>query len=1294
MLQIKDIRKQYKTGDLVQTALDGVSLNLRDNEFVSILGPSGSGKTTLLNVIGGLDRYDSGDLIINGISTKEYTDRDWDSYRNHTIGFIFQSYNLIPHQTVLSNVELALTISGISRRERRRRAKAALESVGLGNQLHKKPNQMSGGQMQRVAIARALVNNPDILLADEPTGALDSDTSVQVMELLKEVSKDRLVDMVTHNPELAEEYSSRIVRLRDGMIIDDTNPYEVEVDELKEPEHRNMGRSSMSVFTSLALSFNNLWTKKARTLLTSFAGSIGIIGIALIMSLSTGFQKYIDKIQEDTLSTYPLTIQAETADMMSAMTAMGAVMEDSQDVAPETVREQQMISQMFAQIGSNDLGAFKTHLENNMDTIGDAINALKYGYSITPRIYAADTSDKVLQVNPGTLFGEMTGNAMMSAYMDTNVFQEMIGNRELLDSQYDVLRGRWPEASDELVMVLSNPSLITDYIAYTLGMRDPDELSEMVQQVMEGKEVDIAGEPMEWSYDDLLSLTFRLVIPSDLYRYNEEFSVWEDMSGDEEYMRDLIDEGTELKVVGIVCPKEGVSASALAPGLAYTSELTNHIIDEAENSSIVADQLSDSDVDVFTGKPFDAVASGSDLDFQDMISVDTDMLSSAFGINLSQDFLRNKMEEYMEKLGDSVTGNTAPAQADFIDTLRTLATGMLEEHISNNTDPSTGAAALRLTDAEIIVSSYLSGSTASSLMAELEAKYDLPEGTLAQVYRPLLLGLISNYVASVLPETELPETVLPDIELPEDELPDIELPEGELPEIEIPEIEIPEGGIPDIEMPDIELPDVELPELPDIPLVPTQSTAAAGTTAAAPTTASTASTTTAGTTVATQAAVTTQTSADTAQTDVTAAPTTAAPTTAAPTTAAPTTAAPTTAAPTTAVPTTAAPTTAAPTTAAPTTAAPTVDTEAPVAAARSFVGERTIFDLLRLVMAVSGTDAQPPADTDASVDTEAPADKDDSADTEEPMPIDPDLFAAQITMADVGPMVDAYMTNAVVNASAAAMSLTMTEAALRTDIASKMSEFSADMMMSVARSFNVDANKLTSAFNFELDEEELARLMNAFSDPNRERSADSNLHALGYADRSQPTSISVYMVDFTAKERFLAFIDGYNRDMEESGREEMVINYTDMTGVLMSSVKTIVDSVSYVLIAFVAVSLIVSSIMIGIITYISVLERTKEIGVLRAIGASKKNISQVFNAETFIIGLCSGAIGVGITLALLPPINAIIHALTEATDINAQLPVVSAVVLVVLSMLLTIIGGLIPSRKAANRDPVIALRSE
>jgi len=1093
MLQIKNISKKYTTGELVQVALNDVSMNFRDSEFVAILGPSGSGKTTLLNIIGGLDIYDSGDLIINGVSTKKYNDRDWDAYRNHTIGFVFQSYNLIPHQTVLANVELALTISGISKSERRKKAKAALEQVGLGNQLHKKPNQMSGGQMQRVAIARALVNDPDILLADEPTGALDSETSVQVMELLKEVSKDRLVVMVTHNPELAESYANRIIRLCDGNITDDSNPFVIEENELEPPEHRTLGHASMSFLTALSLSFNNLATKKGRTILTAFAGSIGIIGIALIMSLSNGFQMYIDRIQEDTLSSYPLSIQSETADMAATMTAFGAAMTESQNAEPGMVMEQQMISQVFAQVGTNDLGAFKNHLEGNIDEIGDTINAIKYGYGITPQIFSPNTSDGVIQVNPATLFADITGNPMMSAYMDSNVFQQMIDNRELLDSQYDILQGRWPEAYNELVFVLSDPSSISDYATYTLGLRDPDELTEMVAQVMAGNEVEDVSEPMQWSYDELMSLTFRVVAASDIYRYNAEYDVWEDMSEDAAYMDNIIKNGEELRIVGIVCPKEGVSAYALTPGIAYTYQLTEFVIDAAENSPIVRYQVSNTDIDVFTGKPFSEIESESGLDFQDMISVDGDMISSAFGVDVSEEYITSLIETYMKELSDTVSKNTAPAQADFTETFSMLASDMLNKYIEDNADPVTGAATLRVVDAESIVDAYLATEEAQQMISELEEKYVLPDDSFTQVFRPLLIGLITNYVTT--------------------------------------------------SVPDFELPDIVVPEAPS-----------------------------------------------------------------------------------------------------------TSDTDVP--------------------------------------------DSGEGSEEGDDIEIDASLLAAEITPDKVDGAVSEYASSTIVTGTAGAMALRMTEAATQKLIMSELGAIGTKLMNTMASSISVDASKLAGAFTFNMNEEELYRLMQALSAGNTQRTAESNLQKLGYANRSQPTSISIYLVDFESKERFLAFINDYNADMENSGREDLVINYTDMTGVLMSSVKTIVDSVSYVLIAFVAVSLVVSSIMIGIITYISVLERTKEIGILRAIGASKRNISQVFNAETFIIGLCSGLIGVGITLMLIPIINAIIHSLIGSADISASLPVLNAVVLILLSMILTIIGGLIPSKEAARKDPVTALRSE
>ncbi len=1091
MLQIQNIRKQYRTGDLVQVALDGVSLTLRDNEFVAILGPSGSGKTTLLNVIGGLDRYDSGDLVINGISTKKYSDRDWDSYRNHTIGFVFQSYNLIPHQTVLANVELALTISGISRAERRRRAKAALESVGLGDQIHKRPNQMSGGQMQRVAIARALVNNPDILLADEPTGALDSDTSVQIMELLKEVARDRLVVMVTHNPELAEEYANRIVRVKDGRIIDDTNPY-VSGESLP-ATHCNMGRASMSVLTAAGLSFNNLLTKKARTLLTSFAGSIGIIGIALILALSTGFQTYIDKIQEDTLSNYPLSIQSDTADITSAFMSIGAQVADSQTAADSVVKESQMITQVMGQMGSNDLRSFKKHLELNYDLVSDTINYVDYSYGITPLIYAADTSSKITQVNPASLFADLTGSAALSAYMDSNMFYELLDDRALLGEQYQVLQGRWPEKYDEMVMVLSDPHMFTDYMAYTLGMRDPAELEGMIDQLMEGLEPTITTTPKQWSYDELMALDFRLVYPTDLYRHNEEYGVWEDMSEDKVHLRQTIADGLKLKIVGIVCPRSGGGAAALTQGIAYTPDLIDHIIEQAGKTQIVRDQISHPGTDVFTGKEFGAEEDENEpgLNFEDMISIDEELLKEAFGGGVDASAAMSAVQSHMSSISMSLDADIRPNQTALTDTLTAMANAMLTSYIEQNADPETGIAYLKPEDSDYIAASYLATEEAQKLLSDLAKGQVIPADTFYTVYRPLLSGLLTAYSSAVIEMTKTEEG-------------------GELP------------GMDAFE----ELVGIQLP-LPELDL-----------------------------------------------------------------------------------------------------------------------------------------------------------------------PISPNMTEAPITQSLVEPLSTLYPVIPAVSGGLSEMAIAMTEAKMQLSVMSEVGELTASIVDTFTQAFDVDPEKMAAAFQFDLSEEELARLMEAMTAAPRERSYKTNLQTLGYADLADPVSISIYFVDFAGKEVFLDFLDRYNADMEERGKEDQVISYTDLTGIMMSSVKTIIDSVSYVLIAFVSVSLIVSSIMIGIITYISVMERTKEIGVLRAIGASKRNISQVFNAETFIIGACAGLLGVGVTWLLIFPINSIIHSVTGNSDINAVLPANAAIVLVVLSMVLTVIGGLIPSRKAAQKDPVIALRSE
>lgn len=1060
MLQIKNISKQYRTGDLVQDALKDVSLNFRDNEFVSILGPSGSGKTTLLNIIGGLDRYDSGDLIINNVSTKNYKDRDWDSYRNHTIGFVFQSYNLIMHQTVLSNVELALTIGGISKKERKVRALQALEEVGLKEQAHKKPNQMSGGQMQRVAIARALVNNPDILLADEPTGALDTETSVQVMELLKKVAKDRLVIMVTHNPELAEAYSTRIVRLQDGKILDDSDPFVVNQKELKTPEHKNLGKAKMSLFTAFSLSFNNLLTKKARTILTSFAGSIGIIGIALILSLSTGFQNYIDKIQEDTLTSYPLTITSETADTTSMLLSM--VSEKGESTGKDVVQERQYISNMFSKIGSNDLTSLKNHLNEQEDKVNEMVSLVDYKYSVSPMIYTTDCKEEITQLNPSTLMSSMMGGTSAATTMSsmsgfsTSVFNEMLDDEESLHSQYDVLAGRWPKAYDEVILVLPEANGMSDLLAYSLGLRDDKELTDMMAKIMAGEKVEETGEPLEWTYEELMKLPLKLVNPTDKYRYNETYHVYEDMSADTAYMKDVYDQATELKIVGVMCAKGSTTSTSMMSGIGYTKALTEYVIAQAEQSEIVKKQLEDKEVDVFSGKRFDDESEGAGLDFQDMISVDTDMLSTAFGTTVTEQDISNLTQGYIGEIQKAITADNTNAKKAVSQTFVDFATDMLNEYIAANADATTGIATISMSQVESVVSTFMAKETSQRALQDLETAYLVPKATYETMYTGFLQGMLQGVIQ-------------------------LQTQQGE-----------------------------------------TQAMLTAG-----------------------------------AVTEI-----------------------------------------------------------------------------------VAGVAAQ-------------------------------EQTAAAIDQLATG----------------------MTEAVMQKTILSKVGELSGKLVSTMATSFHVDQEKIAGAFKFEMTEEELTRLMQSMSAASVEKNADTNLLSLGYQKLDEPTTISFYFKDFESKELFLDFLDDYNKKVEKED-DEKVIKYTDLTGILMSSVKTIVDSVSYVLIAFVSISLVVSSIMIGIITYISVLERTKEIGVLRAIGASKKNISSIFNAETFIVGLCAGLLGIGVTAAFVPPINYIIHKLTGNLDINAVLPMNAAIVLVVLSVMLTLIGGLIPSKQAAKKDPVTALRSE
>lgn len=1107
MLQIKNISKQYKTGDLVQDALKDVSLNLRDNEFVSILGPSGSGKTTLLNIIGGLDRYDSGDLIINNVSTKNYKDRDWDSYRNHTIGFVFQSYNLIMHQTVLSNVELALTIGGISKKERRARALKALEEVGLREQAHKKPNQMSGGQMQRVAIARALINNPDILLADEPTGALDTETSVQVMELLKKVAKDRLVIMVTHNPELAEEYSTRIVRLKDGKIIDDTDPFLLKAEDMKEPEHKNLGKAKMSLFTAFSLSFNNLLTKKARTLLTAFAGSIGIIGIALILSLSTGFQNYIDKIQEDTLTSYPLTITSETADTTSMLLSM--VSERGESTGEDSVRERQYISNMFSKIGTNDLTSFKKYLEKNSDKVDEMVNLIEYQYSVSPLIYTVNSDEEVAQVNPSTMLSSMMGtSASMTSMsgMSSSVFSEMLDDPETIHSQYDVLAGRWPEKYDEMILVLPEPNGMPDLLVYSLGLRDDKELTDMISKIMAGEKVEEANEPLEWTYEELMDLSFKLVNPTDKYKYNETYNIYEDMSTDAAFMQEVYDKSLDLKIVGVVCAKEGSNSGSMMSGVNYTKELTEYVIQEASESEIVKKQLENREVNVFSGKRFDDESQDTGLDFQDMISIDTEMLSSAFGTTVSEKDISNMTQGYIGEISNAITADNANAKKAVSDIFVNFATDMLNEYIAANADPVMGIATMKMSQVEGVVNAFMAKESSQQALANLEAAYLVPKATYQTMYTEFLKGMLQGVIT------------MQNMSTPEGTVPDDAPQEGETPEGGIQEGGMQEGGIQE--------------------------------------------------------------------------------------------------------------------------------------------------SVVREIVTQEDATQEAPQDPSAMLHAT----------------LVQEIVAGVVSQEAVTTAIDQLATG-------------MTEAVMQKTILSKVGELSGKLVSTIAGSFNVDQEKIAGAFKFDMSEEELTRIMQTMSASSVEKNADTNLLSLGYQEIDAPTTISFYFKDFESKELFIDFLEDYNEKMEKED-DEKVIKYTDITGILMSSVKTIVDSVSYVLIAFVSISLVVSSIMIGIITYISVLERTKEIGVLRAIGASKKNISSIFNAETFIVGLCAGLLGIGVTAALVPPINYIIHTLTGNTDINAVLPIRAAIVLVILSIILTLIGGLIPSRQAAKKDPVLALRSE
>lgn len=986
MLEIRNIVKNYETGSETVHALKGVSIAFRESELVSILGQSGCGKTTLLNIIGGLDQYTSGDLIINGQSTKQYKSADWDIYRNHSVGFIFQSYNLIPHQSVLSNVELALTLSGVSKAERRRRAKEALEKVGLGNQLNKRPNQMSGGQMQRVAIARALVNDPDILLADEPTGALDSETSIQIMELVKEIAKDRLVIMVTHNPELAEKYSTRIVKLLDGHIVGDSDPF----DPAKEPAHSEVRKSevtkgqktSMSFLTALSLSKNNLMTKKGRTFLTSFAGSIGIIGIALILSLSNGVQEYINSVERSTLASFPVSIQHETVDYTSLMTSMMNVRDNAEENRdPDRIYTNdistEMMKTMLSEMQTNNLAEFKEYLESDPDGISASIEEIQYSYDSNLYIYGHSADGDIMQINPSTVMSAMMGQSMADNVSQmTNTYSSLMGSssmssydafRELLSTdmlktEYEVLAGRLPEAYNEVVVLVTDRNELSDVTLYTLGLRDQGELEGMMSSVMAGESFDLDTGDLSFSYDDLMGMEFSMLTAPEFYQKNDD-GTWTDMRSDSEFMEQAAENGLKLKVVGILKPDaDSLISSTNSGGIGYTHALTEYMIDKTNSSELVKAQKENPDVDVFTGIEFP------------------------------------KADEEEEQ---------PMSQSEAMEML----TGMLTEEQRTKINEGIMAA--------------------------------LTEEQQAQI-QSAMMGMVSD---------EQMNSIMMGVLTPE-----------------------------------------------------------------------------------------------------------------------------------------------------------------------------------------------------------------------------------QLTQLQSGADVNSLLTDAQKAQMSAQIAASLT--------AEQNAELSA-MMNGMA-----DPTKMYTIFMQVLTTDQLRQLMDMTKEPETtDATYDGNLKLLGVAELSEPSSMKIYATDFESKEKITQLIEKYNDSKIADDNQADVINYTDYVGLMMSSVSDIINAISYILIAFVAISLIVSSIMIGIITYISVLERTKEIGILRAMGASKRDISNVFNAETLIVGFSAGVIGIAVTLLLNIPINIIIENITGIANV-ALLPWQGGVILVVISMLLTLIAGLVPAGVAAKKDPVEALRTE
>lgn len=914
-------------------------------------------------------------------------------------------------------------------------------------------------------------------------GALDTKTSVQVMEILKKISKDKLIIMVTHNPELAEKYSSRIIRILDGLITEDSNPIQ-DNEVFENVEKNSIGRTSMKFWTAFRLSLNNLLTKKGRTILVSFAGSIGIIGIALVQSVSNGFQAYVDSIQEETLTSYPLSIMEESSDMAGAILSMRPEQGDNSGENKSTLKEEQYITKVLDSLSTNDLKSFKHHLDDNYKKVENDISSIKYGYSVEPNIYGIDTTNKIAKLSPSNLFGNMGssfGSGMMSTY--TSVYSQMMDDKETIEKSYDVLAGHLPEKYDEMIIVLSDRNTISDLLIYSLGLRDTEELTEIVSKLMKGEKADIRNEALNFTYEDLMNKELKLILPTDLYKYNSEYNVYEDMSENKDYMKNLYDNNSiDLKIVGIVTAKEGVTSAALNPGVSYTSELVDYIIDKCSDTEIVKKQLENEEIDIFSNSKFDEKKNGLGLDFKDLISIDSNKLQSAFNIKIDQNQLQNQTQGYMTEISNAINTDINPAREAFMSNLNTLANGVLSSIDSEIT----------VDDIESKVDNYLSGYESSKIVSSLEENYVIPKETFRTAYSGLLKGLLQVYVSSLDATKALMtpnSTQMPT------------LPEGM------------ENNIP--QMPEQTQNSNMIPQIP---------------------------------------------------------------------------------------------------------------------------GGIQNIDIKQTIL-------------------------------------------------------PKYLESAAIQETGNTMAKAMTEAVMKKTILTKVGELTGNLTNSFASAFNVDQSKIADSFKMKMTEEEITRLITAMLS-DTDSSAKTNLISLGYQNKEEPTYISFYFKSFDGKERFKDFINSYNENVKQNGEDDKEIKYTDTTGILMGSVKTIVNAVTYVLIAFISISLVVSSIMIGIITYISVYERTKEIGILRAIGASKRNISSIFNAETFIIGLLSGLIGIGFTYSVIPPINAVLHHFTGNIPLYATFYFSNAVILVVLSVILTLIGGLIPAKAASKKDPVIALRTE